>query len=354
MTVAPLITGQRVIVGTAPGGTTSYEYAPGAAGTVYCLNLFNGETLWDWDTTTENLWGNPGVNSGGGIWYPPSVDDDGVLYFGTGNAGPFPGTDHFPNGSSRPGPNDYANSLIALDGQSGHLIWFRNLKPHDLFDHDNQLSPVLAECRVGGVQLRLALTAGKHGYVAAFDRASGEEVWRTAVGRHENDHLEKLPQTFVRVFPGLFGGALAPMAYTDDLLLVAVLNLSTEYSSVEYNFGSILLDDARSELVALDAGTGRVVWSVSIPTGVVGAGPTVANDVAFVGGLDGVIRGYRISDGLAVWSFQAGAGLNAPFAVAGNELFVPAGAFHVPSSDPESLAWEDDHTPALLAFRLEN
>ena len=42
----------------------------------------------------------------------------------------------FPNGSSRPGPNLYTNSLVALDGQTGKRLWFRQAVRHDVRDYD--------------------------------------------------------------------------------------------------------------------------------------------------------------------------------------------------------------------------
>ena len=64
-----------------------------------------GQVLWYFDTTTDNLWGQPTVNSGGGFWHPPSVDDDGKLYIGVANPAPYPGVKDWPWASSRPGDN---------------------------------------------------------------------------------------------------------------------------------------------------------------------------------------------------------------------------------------------------------
>jgi glucose dehydrogenase len=68
----------------------------------------------------EGLWGHPEVNSGGGAWYPPVVDvERGLVYAGIANPAPFPGTEEFPNGSSRPGDNLYTDSIVALDIETG-------------------------------------------------------------------------------------------------------------------------------------------------------------------------------------------------------------------------------------------
>lgn len=325
----------------------------GSAGVIFCLSFKDGATRWSWDTTTDNLWGNPGVNSGGGVWYPPSVDEDGVLYFGTGNAAPFPGTEQFPNGSSRPGPNDYANSLIALDAGRGNLLWHINVTPHDLFDHDNQQTPVLASLPVVGEQTDLVFSAGKHGFVLAADRKTGTELWRTAVGKHKNDDLKQLPADYVSVMPGMFGGVESPLAYADGTLYVSVLNLSTEYKSTGYNYWAMSLEEAEGELVALDAATGDARWNTTIPSGLFGAGPAIANDVVFIGALDGLIRGFNRVDGSLLWSHQAVAGLNASYAIAGDFLFVPAGSFFIASKDSTDQGLEPTAAPALIAFRLK-
>ena len=116
ITMAPLIYDGVVYVSTEPGGNTKGNYGGGASGVVYAMDLLTGTTLWTWNTSKGELFGNFVVNSGGGLWYPPSVDEaTGVLYMGIGNAGPFP------DGSSRPGPNDYANNLVALDPKQGRV-----------------------------------------------------------------------------------------------------------------------------------------------------------------------------------------------------------------------------------------
>ena len=48
---------------------------PGARGTLFALDQETGEVLWSFDTIeSDDLWGHPELNSGGGAWNPPSVD----------------------------------------------------------------------------------------------------------------------------------------------------------------------------------------------------------------------------------------------------------------------------------------
>jgi alcohol dehydrogenase (cytochrome c) len=326
ITMAPLIYDGVVYVSTEPGGNTKGNYGGGASGVVYAMDLLTGTTLWTWNTSKGELFGNFVVNSGGGLWYPPSVDEaTGVLYMGIGNAGPFP------DASSRPGPNDYANNLVALDPNQGRVLWSINVKPHDIYDHDNQHTPVLGDVDIGGVVTPLVFSSGKHGFVLAAHRVSGIEYWKVPIGQHVNDMLTEIPMgTPIVTAPGDFGGVESPLAYKDGVVYAVALNLP--YTMFGENPDSTLAT-ATSSLVAIDAATGQFRWNIEVPTAVAGAGPTIANDLVFIGGLDGLVRAYGTDNGALVWTFQTPAGINAPFAIAGDTLLVPSSAFIFPSPD---------------------
>ncbi|MCC6704229.1 MAG: PQQ-binding-like beta-propeller repeat protein [Thermomicrobiales bacterium] len=345
--MAPLIYDNTVYVSTVPGNSGVF-YRGGQKGIFYALDITSGHTMWQWDTTTDNLWGNARVNSGGGLWHPPSVDADGHLYLGIANAGPWPGNTEFPNGSSRPGDNDYANSLVKLDPQTGSVDWYINIKPFDLFDLDNQLSPVLATATIDGAERNVVLSTGKHGLVVCADQETGEELWRTPVGRHENDDLQEVPEgETVVVYPGALGGVETPFAVADGVVYLPVINLPAEYSSTALTNMDIM--SGTGEMVALDLATGEVLWTVETVTPLY-AGATVTTDVVFSAGLDGVVRGFSTADGSQVWTWQT-TGINAPFAAVGDTLLIPAGGLHIPSDDTVE-ADESVMSAGIYALRL--
>ena len=133
-----------------------------------------------------------------------------------------------------------------------------------------------------------------------------------------------------RILPGMFGGMLTPIAFAEGRIFAPVMNLPFMITGVSQATTSGDFIGPPDELVALDAATGGILWSADIPTMLVG-GATVANDVVFTAGLDGIVRGYNVEDGSEVFTYQAPAGINASFAVSGDYLFVPAGVPLVPS-----------------------
>jgi glucose dehydrogenase len=351
--MAPAIYDNTVYVSTVPGSSDGF-YEGGMKGVFYAVSVDDGSLLWWWDTVADSLWGNTRVNSGGGSWYPPAIDEeDGGLYVSVANPAPYPGTEEYPAGSSREGDNLYTDSVVSLDPKTGGLKWYYQVKPHDLFDLDNQQSPVLGTATIDGAEKKIVVTSGKHGIVVAVDRETGEMIWRTPVGKHQNDDMDAadLPdpsEPSVQVFPGTYGGVESPFAVSEDAVYTAVYNLPTNYWKTSIDPSTLDTTKGTGEVVALDINTGEILWDIEEVTGMLG-GATVSNDVVFSGGMDGIVRAYSAKDGSKLWTYQLGAGVNAPAAVAGDTLFAVAGGLYVPSSE---TADGTEKASELVAFKL--
>ncbi len=357
--MAPIVHNSFVYVSTVPGNNVAF-YRGGQKGIFFALDASSGHTVWQFDTTTDGLWGNARTNSGGGLWYPPSIDEAGNIYFGVGNAAPWPGNSEYPNASSRPGPNDYASSMVSLDPTTGSLRWYYNAKPHDLFDLDFQLTPVLVDTEIDGATTPLTIGGGKTGTVVAANRETGEIVWEVPVGIHQNDELQEIPEgETVEVYPGILGGVETPMAYADGVLFVPVVNLPTSFTSTSFDPASLDLTRGTGELAALNVTDGSTKWQVDLPQAIF-SGVAVANDVVFTATLDGVIRAVSAESGEELWTYQAGSGVNAPPTVAGDMLIVPAAGFLIPpagaegdaAATPAASPAEEAPTNQVIAFRL--
>jgi outer membrane protein assembly factor BamB len=331
-----------VYVSTVPVNVGEF-YGAGGVGILWALDGKTGKKLWHFDTIPQNLWGKPQVNSGGGLWYPPSFDEKGAMYAAVGNPAPFPGTESEPWGSSRPGPNLYSNSIVKLDAKTGKMDWYYQQTPHSLYDWDFQNPPILVNA--GGKQL--AIGAGKSGFVVALDTKTGKPVWTRAVGTHnghDDDGLlamrgetSKL-KTPVTVYPGSLGGVIAPAATDGKSVFVPVINSPLEVvTQTERQEPGPL----NGELVALDVKTGAVKWKHEF-AGVPAYGfTTVVNDLVFATTGDGKVFAYNTDSGQLVWQSQLPSGTNAGVAIEGDTMIAPAG-----------LATAEGQTPQLVAYRL--
>lgn len=322
--IQPIAYGGLVYLSTIPVNSTS-QYAGGVNGTLYALNQQTGTIAWEFATVKDrNLWGHPEVNSGGGAWFPPTIDTQtNEIFWGIGNAAPYPGTAEFPLGSSRPGDNLYTNSVLALDAKRGDYHWHFQEAPHDLFDLDFQNPPIVVDARIGREDTKLIIGSGKTGTVIALDARKRDKLrWRTLVGRHENDKLQTFDAAGVDVYPGSLGGIIAPIAYADNTVYVPTVNWGRHYYPGSAAEG--LIGTGTGELVAIDVSNGQILWTTQLPSTPYGS-ITVVNDLLFTSTLEGLILAYNRKTGAQVWQFQGPNGVNAPITAVGNQLFIPFG-----------------------------
>jgi len=341
------------------GKVVYHSYQGGTSGAVYLMDPKTGRPEWFWQVVEEGFWGNSEINSGGGLWFPPGIDTKtGVSFWASGNPSPVPGLKGWPNGSSRPGPNLYTNSMIALD-RSGKMIWYNQVKPHDLFNLDFQISPILATVPINGTDTDIVIGSGKLGVVYGFDRKTGKTFWSTPVGVHQNDNLQELPvdDSTTWVTPGAWGGVEAPMAYADGVIYALTANLPSPYNATAYDAdtpeqalnrseGGTSYKDGNAEMYAIDASTGSILWKHEFDT-VAFSGATVVNDLVFTSTLDGQLYALSRGDGSEVWQWHAPGGTNSWPAVVGETIIWAFGLGDDPSVIALSLSGnEPTSTPA--------
>jgi outer membrane protein assembly factor BamB len=326
--MAPAVFDDTVYVSTVPGNPKSF-YAGNGAGVLWALDQETGQEKWKFATVPENLWSDQHtkINSGGGLWHPPAFSDDGDVFISVANPAPFLGTKEFPWATSRPGPNLYTNSVVKLDRETGELQWYYQALPHDVYDWDLHLPPVLAE--TGGDEVVVA--GGKMGYVYVVDAEDGTLVWKKPVGKHnghDDDHelaaagdLSKLPELPLTILPGILGGVETQMAVTDDTIYAPVVNNPTTFTTQEKS--ELGLTGGTGELTALDLESGDVRWTHEFDTPPYGAA-TVANDLVFTTTFDGTLVALDRDSGNVAWEQQLPAGTNSTIAIVGDTIIAPA------------------------------
>lgn len=333
--IQPTVVAGLVLASTTPISVRD-QYKGGDRGVLWALDARTGKRVWTFDTVqSKTLWGHPEINSGGGAWYPPAVDlKRGLVYWGIANPAPFSGTAEFPNGSSRPGPNLYTDSLVALHLRTGKLAWFYQETPHDLFDYDFVLTAIANT--PGGNLTQRVIGTGKAGHVVALDPINGKKLIDTPVGMHQNDNLKRLTSP-TNVLPGEFGGVLTPPAVADGTIYVAAVNApSTYYPNKTDFFAGATLGQLPGQIEAVDARSGRVLWDTPVDGDPLG-GTLVLGDLVLTGTFQGTIIALNRSTGKIVRTMTAPGGINGWPAATHNTIVWPIGI---------------GKSPSLVAYRL--
>jgi alcohol dehydrogenase (cytochrome c) len=169
VTMAPLVIGDKVIVGTGGG-----EY--GIRGFIAAYDVRTGREVWRFYTIpapgepgSETWAGDDWEHGGASVWVTGSYDPElNLTYWGIGNPGP----DWNPD--QRPGDNLYSDSVVALDADTGKLRWHFQFTPNDAYDYDAVQVPVLIDLPWQGQMRKLMLWANRNGFFYVLDRATGE------------------------------------------------------------------------------------------------------------------------------------------------------------------------------------
>ena len=106
------------------------------------------------------------------IWPPLSADDElGYVYLPTGT----PTSDYY--GGHRLGDNLFAESIVAVDAETGQRVWHFQAVHHGVWDYDFPAAPTLLDIEVDGRPIKALAQVSKQGFTYVFDRATGEPVW---------------------------------------------------------------------------------------------------------------------------------------------------------------------------------
>lgn len=363
--IAPLVYDGKVIVGITGVGYGLHLDSPrpgaplgavvgvagryGRPGFLAAYDAETGKEIWKFETTQQGWEGNyrnetpDGVPmyrdiaaekasaadnadawrfGGGSIWHTPSVDPaTGMIYFGVGNPSPQAAD------STRPGDNLYTVSLVALEAATGKLVWHFQQVPHDMWGYDVASPPTLFDASVGGKTVPAVGQASKLGWYYVHDRRDGKLLFKSeAFVPQENLFARPTPQG-VRVTPGPAGGSNWSPASLDasrSVVYVAGMHIPMIYRTAEMPADAgkpavpyFIIEPSHEPnwgtLTALDlANSGKVAWQVKTDQPLVGGVLATAGGVVFTGEGGGDFSAFDAKSGAKLWSFNCGAGVNAP------------------------------------------
>jgi len=161
------------------GGRES-ETLPASPGDVRAYDVRNGKLRWSFHTIPhpgefgEETWPKGAWKTSGAAnnWAGMTVDvARGIVYVPTGSAA----FDFY--GADRIGDDLFANTLLALNAETGERIWhFQGVK-HDLWDRDFPAPPVLVTVNRDGQKVDAVAQTTKQGFVFLFDRTNGNPLF---------------------------------------------------------------------------------------------------------------------------------------------------------------------------------
>lgn len=174
----PMIVGDVVVIGCTVFDRPTSPQMP--AGHIQAFDVRTGAPKWIFHTVPQDkepgagTWGRDAWKYSGNTnaWAPMSADTDlGLVYVPVGT----PTNDYY--GGDRHGDNLYAESLLAIDAQTGKLAWHFQGVHHGLWDYDFPAAPTLADITVAGKRIKAIAQISKQGFTYVFDRATGTPVW---------------------------------------------------------------------------------------------------------------------------------------------------------------------------------
>ena len=242
-----------------------------------------------------------------------------LLFWGTGNPNPV----HAPQ--SRKGDNLFTCSIVALNPDTGKLVWYFQASPHDTHDWDDVEEPVVFDAEVNGQPRKLLAQAARNGYFFVLDRTNGKNLvatpfdpslnWSEGVNQkgQPRPNPAKEPKTDGTLVNPASGGATNwPPPSFDPQSGLFYVSSSPSYSvyyltdTSEHPEGYGGRDTgvwSESALVALDYKTGKIRWRHVYPGGrrTISGILTTAGKLLFTGDPSANFIAFDPESGKPIW-----------------------------------------------------
>ncbi|MDR3689689.1 MAG: PQQ-binding-like beta-propeller repeat protein [Fimbriimonas sp.] len=161
------------------GGRVS-EGLPCTPGDIRAYDVRTGQMRWSFHTIPHpgefgyKTWPKLAwkVSGSANNWAGMTVDSDlGIVFVPTGSAA----SDFY--GADRVGNDLFANTLLALDANTGKRIWHFQAVKHDIWDRDFPAPPALVRVKRGQKWIDAVAQTTKTGHVYVFERRTGKPLF---------------------------------------------------------------------------------------------------------------------------------------------------------------------------------
>jgi alcohol dehydrogenase (cytochrome c) len=317
-TMAPLVVHDHVLVGL----SGDFDNLPGM---IKSVDPETGKTQWTWYSTSPA--GTPNMTTGGNTWITGTYDPQlNLLYWGTGNPTPVL------NGNTRPGNDPWTCSIVALDPDTGKLVWGFQPSPHDTHDWDAVEVPVLVDGTFNGQPKKMLMQASRNGYFFVLDRTNGTSLltvpfaatnWAKGLDDKGQpiSNPAKEPARDGRLVSPDEGGATNYRSPSFDpktgLFIVSAVDSYGIYFYKQEDgaYGWAGADYGVHEsgfLEAIDYQTGKARWKHPLGEGAGSGVLTTDSGLTFTGDAARNFMALRTSDGATLWHSSVGRVENSP------------------------------------------
>jgi len=344
-----------------------------------------------WRTFTIPAPGEPGSETwkdkhnawrvgGGGVWQTASYDPaTNLLFYGTGDA--FPSFDP----EFRPGDNLFTASTIALDADTGKIVWYFQETPNEHWDFDTPSPKMLYEVSINGETRKVVANFSRNGYYYTLDRSNGQFLradqyqekitWTKGIDPKTGKPVDYDPTKDVQTYAGIGvrrakrGEEACPWWNGAPTFFPPTLDAKRGVAYVAGAEGCISgtgsrtpMDEnkdyvglppccteqgrvtAHGALWALDLKTGKVLGKETFQPPTESGMLSTDGDLLFTGHMNGKFSAYDATTLKEVWSFNVGTPITAPpmtysvggkqyvAVVAGGGVGVRGGGLYQPSA----------------------
>jgi alcohol dehydrogenase (cytochrome c) len=229
--------------------------------------------------------------------------------------------------STRPGDDLYTCSIVALNPDTGKLVWAFQPSPHDTHDWDAAETPVLVDGMFQGKMRKLLLQSSRNGYFFVLDRTNGKDLltvpfgpvnWALGVDKEgrpiPNPAKEPTPDGRL-IAPDENGMTNFRSPSFDAKTGLFIVSAHPAYSiyfakPADGTYGWAGADYSlwgKGVIEAIDYQTGKIKWTHEMGTGTPAAGIlTTDSGLTFTGDMRGNVLALETSTGKTVW--HAGSG----------------------------------------------
>jgi quinohemoprotein ethanol dehydrogenase len=424
-TGAPEVAGKVVVIGNGGGELDARGY-------ISAYDLETGEFAWRFFTVPGDpkqgfehpelemaaaTWDPASrweVGLGGTVWdalvYDPELN---LLYVGTGNAALYNQAERSPAG----GDNLFLTSILAINPDTGRLVWYYQEVPGDSWDYTATQPILLADLKIDGRLRKVLMQAPKNGFFYVLDRETGEflsatpfayQNWASAIDPETGRAtVNKAAVDYSRgvklVFPSVAGAhGWHPMAYSPrtGLAYIPVMEAGNylfdpteghEYRPGLWNQGTEFVSPGTPDLDALklpaevaaairsgrmlegqppatrgllrawDPIARRVAWEIETAGDFDRSGVlATAGDLVIHGTVTGMLRALDARSGAILKQIDVGTSIvaaPASYEIDGEQYVAVmaglGGGLYTQNPAPESAAYIYGNQGRILAFKLD-